>query len=221
MKAVRRNYLVESPRARSVYAVTKTGSAALDKPRGRADDERMSSSPDKDYIDAKSQAVSASVSGEIKAFRAEVNARFAEVNARFAVVNGSFAEVNGRFAEVNGSFAEVNGRFAEVNARIDHLALRIDSLERTMQLELKLIREELNARFAQMEVAFQRAHNETLKWTMGAVLAGLTLSLSVPTFMLRHIAENAGAAAPAPAVIAPQTTPPAAPAKPAPPSAPH
>ncbi|WGG48513.1 hypothetical protein [Rugamonas sp. DEMB1] len=90
----------------------------------------MGTSPDKDYIDAKSQAVSASVSGEIKAFRAEVNARLAEVNWRF----------------------------------------------------------------------------------------GLTLSLSVPTFMLRHIAEKAGAAAPAPApaVIAPQTTPPAAPAKAAP-----
>jgi hypothetical protein len=169
----------------------------------------MSTSPDKDYIDAKSQAVSASVSGEIKAFRAEVNARF--------------AEVNGGFAEVNGRFAEVNGRFAEVNARIDHVVVRLDSFERTMQLELKLIREEFNARFAQLEVAFQRAHNETLKWTMGAVLAGLTLSLSVPTFMLRHIAEKAGAAAPAPApaVIAPQTTPSAAPAKLAPPPAPH
>lgn len=153
----------------------------------------MSTSPDKDYIDAKSEAVSASVSGEIKAFRAEVNARF----------------------------AEVNGRFAEVNARIDHVVVRLDSFERTMQLELKLIREEFNARFAQLEVAFQRAHNETLKWTMGAVLAGLTLSLSVPTFMLRHIAEKAGAPAPAPAVIAPQATPPAAPAKLAPPPAPH
>ena len=183
--------------------------AALDKRRGRADDGPMSTSPDKDYVDAKSEAVSASVSGEIKAFRAEVNARF--------------AEVNGRFTEVDARFVEVNGRIDLVNARIDMVVLRLDSQEKLLQLGQKLLQEEFKARFAQLEVTFQRAHNETLKWTMGVVFAGLALSVSVPSLILRNAVANAGA--PASAVIAPQTAPqtapPTAPAKLAPPPSPH
>ncbi|PHV06418.1 hypothetical protein CSQ96_16460 [Janthinobacterium sp. BJB412] len=72
----------------------------------------MSSSPYKDYIDAKSEAVSASVFGEIKAFRAEVNARFAEVNARLDIQEQLIRsgkkslqeELNTKFAQLESTF---------------------------------------------------------------------------------------------------------------------
>jgi hypothetical protein len=163
--------------------------------RGRADDEQMGTSPDKDYIDAKSEAISASVFGEIKAFRAEVNARF---------------------AEVNGRFAEVNGRFTEVNARLDvH--------EQLLRFGLKSLQDDFNTKFAQLEATFRRAHNDMLKWVLGAILAGLGLSLSVSTLLLTTstpkvasvtpvvVVPSAAAPAPAPAPTASRQQPPVPP----------
>ncbi len=130
----------------------------------------MSTSPDKDYIDAKSEAISAAVSGEIKAFRAEVSARLDKMNAR------------------------------------------LDAQEQLIRFGQKSLQEEFNTKFAQLESTFRRAHSDMLKWVLGAILAGLGLSLSISTLLLTNAAGKTSA--PAPAVSAPQT----APSKLAPPS---
>lgn len=53
----------------------------------------MNANSDKDYIDAKTDAIRAGMDGRLDAFEANVNAKFAEVNGKFAAVDASFAQV--------------------------------------------------------------------------------------------------------------------------------
>ena len=78
----------------------------------------MNANSDKDYIDAKTEAVRAGMDGRLDAFEANVNGRFAELNAK---IDKSVAELN----------AKIDTAFADLNAKIDKLGadLRKDIAE--------------------------------------------------------------------------------------------
>ena len=78
----------------------------------------MNANSDKDYIDAKTDAIRAGMDGRLGAFEANLNARFAEVNGKFAEVNGKFAEVNAKFAAVDASIAQVRTEIKESAERM-------------------------------------------------------------------------------------------------------
>ena len=78
----------------------------------------MNANSDKDYIDAKTDAIRAGMDGALGAFEANVNAKFAEMSGKFAEVNGKFAEVNGKFAAVDASFAQVRTEIRESAERM-------------------------------------------------------------------------------------------------------
>jgi hypothetical protein len=78
---------------------------------GQVDHKRMNANSDKDYIDAKTDAIRAGMDGALSAFEANVNAKFAEMN-------GKFAEVNGKFAAVDASFAQVRTEIRESAERM-------------------------------------------------------------------------------------------------------
>lgn len=59
----------------------------------------MNANSDKDYIDAKTDAIRAGMDGRLDAFEANVNAKFAEVNGKFAAVDASFAQVRTEIRE--------------------------------------------------------------------------------------------------------------------------
>ena len=71
----------------------------------------MNANSDKDYIDAKTDAIRAGMDGRLGAFEANLNARFAEVN-------GKFAEVNAKFAAVDASIAQVRTEIKESAERM-------------------------------------------------------------------------------------------------------
>ena len=77
----------------------------------QVEDKRMNANSDKDYIDAKSDAIRAGMDGRLGAFEANVNAKFAEVS-------GKFAEVNGKFAAVDASLAQVRTEIKESAERV-------------------------------------------------------------------------------------------------------
>ena len=83
----------------------------------------MNANSDKDYIDAKTEAVRAGMDGRLSSFEGNVNSRFASFEAN----------VNGRFASLEEN---VNVRFAETNARIDKLDAKIDNMGADLRKEI-------------------------------------------------------------------------------------
>ena len=72
----------------------------------------MNANSDKDYIDAKTDAIRAGMDGRLGAFEANLNARFAEVNGKFAEVNAKFAAVDASIAQVRTEIKESAERMA-------------------------------------------------------------------------------------------------------------
>ena len=149
----------------------------------------MNANSDKDYIDAKTEAVRAGMDGRLDAFEANVNGRFAELNAK---IDKSVAELN---AKIDKSVAELNakidGSVAELNAKIDKSVA-----------DLRKDIAELSARMVQ--------------WMVGIFLASMAIFITVMTFVLNNAVPKAAPATP-PVVIqlSPQglaIPPPAAPA---------
>jgi hypothetical protein len=149
----------------------------------------MNANSDKDYIDAKTEAVRAGMDGRLDAFEANVNGRFAELNAK---IDKSVAELN---AKIDKSVAELNakidGSVAELNAKIDKSVA-----------DLRKDIAELSARMVQ--------------WMVGIFLASMAIFITVMTFVLNNAVPKAAPATP-PVIIqlSPQglaIPPPAAPA---------
>ena len=59
----------------------------------------MNANSDKDYIDAKTDAIRAGMDGRLDAVEANVNAKVAEVHGKFAAVDASFAQVRTEIRE--------------------------------------------------------------------------------------------------------------------------
>ena len=149
----------------------------------------MNANSDKDYIDAKTEAVRAGMDGRLDAFEANVNGRFAELNAK---IDKSVAELN---AKIDKSVAELNAKIdrsvAELNAKIDKSVA-----------DLRKDIAELSARMVQ--------------WMVGIFLASMAIFITVMTFVLNNAVPKAAPATP-PVIIqlSPQglaIPPPAAPA---------
>jgi ribosome-associated translation inhibitor RaiA len=155
----------------------------------------MNANADKDYIDAKTEAVRSGMDGRLEAFQAEVNAKFIETNSR---IDALAADVNVRFAETNARIdalaAEVNVRFAETNARIDKLEVNLNAKIETAVAELRKDIAELSSRMVQ--------------WMVGTFIATIAIFITVMTFVLNNAIPKVAPAAPAtPAPIVIQLPP--------------
>lgn len=118
----------------------------------------MSATTDKDYIDAKLQAASAQMLGEVRHANAEVVGNLKEYQAQ--------------------SIA------------------RMDAMEQTMRSAAKSLEDGIDTRFAQFEANLQRALSETIKWVAGTVIAGVTVSVSVTSFLLHNTGPKSAPIAP-------------------------
>ena len=160
----------------------------------------MNANSDKDYIDAKTEAVRAGMDGRLDAFEANVNGRFAELNAK---IDKSVAELN---AKIDKSVAELNAKIdksvAELNAKIDGSVAELNAKIDKSVADLRKDIAELSARMVQ--------------WMVGIFLASMAIFITVMTFVLNNAVPKAAPATP-PVIIqlSPQglaIPPPAAPA---------
>lgn len=151
---------------------------AIDSGNSQADDASMSAVTDKDYIDAKLQAASAQMLGEVRQASAEVIGNLKEYQAQ--------------------SIA------------------RMTAMEQTMRSGATSLEDGIDTRFAQFEANLQRALSETIKWVAGTVIAGVTVSVSVTSFLLHNAGPKSAPVAP----IVVYAQPAQAPTVPSTPSAP-
>ncbi|HWW71223.1 MAG TPA: hypothetical protein VN089_14880 [Duganella sp.] len=129
----------------------------------------MNANSDKDYIDAKTEAVRAGMDGRLDTFEANVNGRFAEMNAKF---DTAVAELN----------AKIDKSVAELNAKIDTVAAELNAKIDKMGAELRKEIADASARMVQ--------------WMVGIFLASMAIFITVMTFVLNNAVPKAAPVTP-------------------------
>lgn len=119
----------------------------------------MNAPTDKDYIDAKLQAVIEKMNGDISAHQLKTDARLDKLEE--TVAHG-----------------------------LQTLDLRMTQAESHFQHELQLLREEFNAKLAQMESNFHRSQIDVLKWTVGSMVALTAMSVTVTSVLFLNLSRK-------------------------------
>lgn len=174
----------------------------IDNTPAKEDDEAMSATTDKDYIDAKLEAMTASLNGrmELAAAKADerLNAAAAKSDER---LNAMHAATDAR---MEAAAAKADARFEVSEARIDG---RIQSIEQLM-----------DKKFAEFDAALHKNNFDLVKWIVGTAIAVIAIATSLATFIMNNTTPKQAPVAPAPIVIyaqqAPATTTPQATAAP-------
>lgn len=161
----------------------------------------MNANSDKDYIDAKVEAVHADMDGRLDTFEANVNGRFAEVNAK---IDKSVAELN----------AKIDTGVAQLNAKIDTAVAQLNAKIDTVAAELNAKIDKLGAELRKEIADFS---SRMVQWMVGLFLASMAIFITVMTFVLNNAVPKAAPATP-PVIIqlSPQGVTFPAPAVPAP-----
>ncbi|RFP18598.1 MULTISPECIES: hypothetical protein [unclassified Duganella] len=97
------------------------------------------------------------------------------------------------------------------NSDKEYIDARVDGIRAVLDERTEAIRDSMEAMRvaveAKIDSAFERAVSQFVKWMVGTLLAGITIVISVMTFVLNNAIPKAQPAAPvAPAVII-QVTP--------------
>ena len=77
--------------------------------------------------------------------------------------------------------AELAGSLKEYQAQS---IARMDMLELTLKTELKSTQDEMSTKLALLEANVHRILSEVIKWVVGAVIGGATVTISVTSFLL-------------------------------------
>lgn len=119
----------------------------------------MNAPTDKDYIDAKLQAVIEKMNGDIRAHQLTTDARLDKLDE--TVAHG-----------------------------LQTLDFRITQVESNFQHELQLLREEFNAKLAQMETNFHRSQIDVMKSTIGSMVALTAVSVTVTSVLFLNLSRK-------------------------------
>lgn len=132
----------------------------------------MNAPTDKDYIDAKLQAVIERLNGDQRPHQIATDARLDKLDKTIEY-------------GLQAARDEFNARFTQIEATLEH--------------GLHAVRDEFNAKLAQVEANFSRALADAIKWMIGTMIALTMLSITVSSILFLHVAPKQAAAVKAPA----------------------
>lgn len=141
----------------------------------------MNAPTDKDYIDAKLQAVIEKMNGDIRAHQLTTDARLDKLDE--TVAHG-LQTLDLRITQVESKLDET------VAHGLQSLDLRITQVESNFQHELQLLREEFNAKLAQMETNFHRSQIDVMKSTIGSMVALTAVSVTVTSVLFLNLSRK-------------------------------
>ena len=140
----------------------------------------MNANSDKDYIDAKVDAVRSGVDGRLDTFEENVNGRFTETNAK---IDRVFIELNAKIDRVAVELNDKIDRVAtELNAKIDRVAIELNAKIDNAVAEVRKDIAEYSARMVQ--------------WMVGLFIASMAIFITVLTFVLNNAIPKAVSATP-------------------------
>ncbi|NGZ83812.1 hypothetical protein [Duganella aceris] len=138
----------------------------------------MNTPADRDYMNAKAEAIAATLSLDAKAYQEQTNSRLDAMNSRLD--------------STNSRLDETNNRLDATNNRLDATNNRLDTMEQAMQSGFNSIREEVATKIANSQA-------ELVKWMVATVLAGVAISTSITAVLINNATPKASP--PTPIVI--------------------
>ena len=123
----------------------------------------MNTPADRDYIDAKAEAIAANLSLDAVEYQAKTGTR-----------------LDGMSVRMDG----MNVRMDGMSVQMDGMNNRLDMMEQAMQSGFQSIREEIATKIAQSQA-------ELIKWMVATILAGVAISTSITAVLLNSATQKA------------------------------